>query len=145
MNDKFITAYGEKRKSQSVNTEPSMTKQSMKSDCDINFILTKFQKTGMIEHRKEYQGTYGEFAAIDYQEALNTVIQAQEVFESIPSSVRKRFDNDPGKFLDYATNPENLEDMRAIGLANPLPPAEPNNVAGEALRPEPPGETQLPS
>lgn len=116
----FRTAYGEKNPVQTFNTEKSMAKQAMKDESDINFIMKKFQKTGIIQHQKEFQGNYGDFAAIDYHEAMNIVVQADQMFDTVPSSVRKRFGNDPGTFLEFVTDEANHEEMRNMGLLAPL-------------------------
>ena len=53
----------EKRKNGSirvytVNNEPSMTDQQFKDDCDVNFIVNKFTKTGHLTHLAKFQGMY---------------------------------------------------------------------------------------
>ena len=61
----------------------SRTKQSFKDECDINNILSKYQKTGIVNHINQSEGQYGDFTSEqDYQKALNTVIQAQDMFSS---------------------------------------------------------------
>jgi phage internal scaffolding protein len=50
---------------------------------------------------------------------MNFIIQAQEDFALLPANVRKRFNNDPGEFFEFATNPDNYDDMVKLGLANP--------------------------
>lgn len=127
----FITAYGPKRVVNTVNTEPSMAKQSFKDESDINFILKKFRKTGLIEHLNVHKGEYAEYGDMDFHEAMLAVRDAEEMFSSLPADVRKRFDNDPGEFLQFAENPENLSAMRDMGLAPPeaVPPAAPSSPA----------------
>ena len=98
----------------------SLTHQSMAPECDINRIMAKWQKTGVIEHANTFNGDYGDFSEIPtYQEAMNKVIRGQEVFMTLPSSVRKRFDNDPHQFLEFATDPQNGDEMVAMGLQDP--------------------------
>lgn len=93
------------------------TKQSFKDECDINTILRGYQKNGIISHVRQVQGRYGDFiGAVDYQEALNQVILADEMFNSLPAKVRARFENDPAAFLDFAQNPSNEAEMRSMGL-----------------------------
>lgn len=98
----------------------SLTHQSMAPECDINRIMLKWQKTGVIEHRNEFQGQYGDFSEVPtYQEAMDKVIRGQEVFMTLPSTVRKQFENDPGQFLEFATDPKNHDQMVEMGLAEP--------------------------
>lgn len=100
-------------------TGPSLTKQSHAKECDINQIMLKWQKTGMIDHRNVYQGQYGDFTNTpdDYHESMNAVISANEMFESLPAKIRLRFGNDPGQFLDFVGDPENADEMIKLGLA----------------------------
>lgn len=98
-------------------TEPSMVKRAFKDECDINNIMARYQKTGLLEHVQTHQGRYGDFSDLpDYQTALNTVIQAEEAFGSLPSSIRKRFGNDPSEFLAFVQDAENREEMQRLGL-----------------------------
>lgn len=105
------------------NTEPSLTRQSFNDECNINNIMAKFKKTGIIEHAKEHQGQYGDFTEVtDYHTALNHVLQAQDSFMSLPAQLRARFGNDPGEFLQFTDDPDNIDEMREMGLL-PLPNA----------------------
>lgn len=120
----FVTAYGPKtvvRKNfdPKKKGEKSLTKQSMKDECDIQFIIDRFQKTGMVEHRNNWEGDYGEFEAVDYHEAMNIVTAANEMFMSLPSKIRSRFGNDPAQYLEFVQDPANITEMRELGLAYP--------------------------
>lgn len=97
----------------------SRTKQSFKQECDINTIMAKYEKTGVIEHTKSFAGHYGDFSDIkSYQEALDAVIAAEEMFMGLPAQARAKFANDPGKFLDFVEDPSNVEEMGRLGLLN---------------------------
>lgn len=99
------------------------TKQSHRDECDINTIMKRFEKTGMLEHANQYEGSYGDFTQIpeDYQSAVNLVQNAQQMFMSLPAEVRGRFENDPGEFLAFVSNRENRDEMLEMGLI-PQPP-----------------------
>lgn len=122
---KFRTAYKDKIQSPFNTVGDSMTKQSMMAECNINFIIDRFQKTGMIEHEKKYEGDYGEFDSIDFHEAMNIVAEAKSMFETVPSNVRKQFNNDPGEFLNFVRNKENEPEMAKLGLLDPSYALEP--------------------
>lgn len=99
--------------------KPSLTKQSFKEECDVNNILKKFAKTGLIEHVNRFSGDYGNYTSVqDYQTSLNQIMSANEMFESLPSKVRARFGNNPAEFLDFVGNPENIQEMISLGLAS---------------------------
>lgn len=98
-------------------TGESRTRQSFNAETNINNIMSRFEKTGIIEHLNQHNGTYGDFSTVsDYHSALNQVIEAQDSFNSLPSKIRAKFNNDPGKFLDFMTNPDNLEELQQMGL-----------------------------
>lgn len=117
---------------QTHNTEPSLAKQSFAAECDINRIMAKAQKTGIITHFNNHQGDYTDLPdATDYHEAMNAILAANERFADLPSSVRSRFHNDPANLLEFVANPDNLEEAVSLGLAAPreqLPDGE--GVAG---------------
>lgn len=123
----FKTAYGPKKRVQYESERPSMTKQSFVQETNVNFIISKYRKTGMLEHVNNHQGSYGEYQTIDFQEAMEAVRAAEGMFSTLPADVRKRFRNDPAAFLEFVDDPQNLDEMRTLGLlpAKPEPPAEP--------------------
>lgn len=99
---------------------PTLTKQSFKDECDVNNIMKKFEKTGLLTHTTKYQGKYADFTKVtDYQSALNTVIEANDAFDSLPSKLRARFANDPAEFLAFVENPNNREEAKKLGLLKP--------------------------
>lgn len=99
----------------------SRTQQQFVEECNINTIVKRFGLTGTVPVPRKLP-TYGDFSGvIDYQTALNSVLQAEESFSSVPSEIRRRFDNDPQKFLDFVVNPDNMDELRKLGLASPAP------------------------
>lgn len=99
----------------------SEVQQCFKDECDMNFILRKHQKTGLLDHVNTYKGDYADLSEpVDYQTALNVVISAESAFSSLPSNIRKQFENSPHKFLEFVNNPDNIDSLRDLGLAKPL-------------------------
>lgn len=103
----------------------SRTKQSMKAECDINNIMKKYQKTGLITHFAAHAGSYDFCPETDYRESIEIIRKAEAMFADLPSSARKRFDNDPGKFLAFVQDPKNHDEMRNMGLTKSQPPSPP--------------------
>lgn len=117
---KFRTAYdSDLPRIQFATTGDSLTRQASKQECDINRIMAKFEKTGVLEHRNTFEGQYGDFIDTpqDYHEAIQQVMDAQEMFMSLPSKLRRRFGNDPAEYLDFVSDPKNLDQMVEMGLA----------------------------
>lgn len=106
----------------------SMTEQSSAAACDIHKIMARYKKTGVMDHVNEYQGRYGDVEAVNLQDALQTVIDAEEMFQTVPSHIRKHCENDPVKFLEFMQNPENKQQIEEFGLsASHLPPDQPGS------------------
>ena len=101
------------------NEDRNSAKQSFRDECDINKIMARFQKTGILDHYTKHAPEYQDIPAIEYLDALNIVATAETMFEELPSEARKRFENSPDKFLDFVQDPENLAEMRKMGLAKP--------------------------
>lgn len=97
--------------------EISLTRQDAKDECDINQIVDKFQRTGVIDHRNKYEAKYGFADSNDLHQAMNLITEAQQMFDELPSKARKRFNNDPGQFLDFVQDPANINEMETLGLA----------------------------
>lgn len=98
--------------------DPSLAKQSFAEECDINAILNRWQKTGVIDHINDAAPQYMDVALVgDYHQSLNAVVQAQESFMALPAVIRARFGNDPGAFLAFAADPANAKAMIDLGLA----------------------------
>lgn len=119
-----------------LNTGTEMvTKQSHKDECDIHRILRQYQRTGIITHVQSARPTYGDLPdAMDYQTSLHVIMEANEAFAALPSSVRERFANDPGQFLAAFEDPSQAEYLREMGFLKPVP-SEPPRAAPDA----PPG------
>ena len=108
-----------RKRVQTFNDEPSMTQQQFKSQCDINQIIKKFEKTGLVTHLNHSQGQYGDFSKIsNFQENLNMVMQAQMAFDALPAAVRKRFANDPSQLLDFIQDDSNYDEALKLGLVS---------------------------
>lgn len=109
---------------QSKEDEICRTEQHHKQACDINHILKRYDRDGVITHVTQAKAMYGDFSEInEYQESLNLVIKSKESFMELPSAIRQRFHNDPGEFLEFVTDPSNLDQMIEMGLAEaPIDP-----------------------
>lgn len=97
--------------------DESLTVQSEAEDADINVIVKRFGLTGQLP-RDVRMPTYGDFNGVsDYREALDAVRAADASFMALPASVRSRFGNDAAAFVDFCSNADNLDELRAMGLA----------------------------
>lgn len=121
------------RSSATVNDEPSLTVQSQKDEADINVLVRRFGLTGQIlgVPRPPLEGDFSA-EAFDFQSSMNLIRSAQESFDAMSAVTRERFANDPARFVNFCSDPSNLEEMRKMGLAipeaKPQPPPEPTLV-----------------
>lgn len=96
----------------------SMTKQQFKDECDVNKIVPKAQQNGTLDLLISGNREYADVSSVlDYHAAYNVVLKAQEQFDALSAHVRKRFDNDPAKFLQFCEDPKNAREMASLGLA----------------------------
>ena len=102
---------------------PGRTKQSFAKESNINLIMAKYEKTGLLDHLNKHEGNYGNFIGYaDYHTSMNQIQEAADAFQTIPAGVRAKFSNDPAKFLEFAQNPENIDELIEMGLARPKSP-----------------------
>jgi phage internal scaffolding protein len=114
-----------------------ITKQSHKEECDINNILSQFKRTGIVRHITSRQALYLDLPSeMDLQTSLAIVKRAEHAFSELPSKVRDRFGNDPGRLLAALGDPTMADELRALGL---LKPVRPPDVAEPVPGPIPPG------
>lgn len=100
-------------------SEPSMTQQCFKDECDINVILRRFENGGAVESFNDRPASYVDTSEVpDYHSAQNLLIEAQVVFNELPTKVRKRF-RDPADLLSFLADSSNLEEARELGLCKP--------------------------
>lgn len=120
------TGYGPHERVQYRSDLPSLAKQSFAGECDINNIMSRFTKTGMLEHVRQNPGQYQDLPEdTDYHNAINLVIDANNAFLDLPSKIRGRFNNDPEKFLSFVADPENHDELVTLGLAEGSSEADP--------------------
>ncbi|AXL15151.1 internal scaffolding protein [Microviridae sp.] len=92
-------------------------KQSMKDECDINLVLNRYAKTGLLTPVMKQPPVFLDVSEMgDYQAAMANVFRAKEMFLQLPAELRRRFSNDPSIFLDFCSDPDNLEELQDMGL-----------------------------
>jgi phage internal scaffolding protein len=137
----FVTAYGDRVKEPYFTEGESLTQQHMQKECDIREIIKKHDRTGIINHVNRGVAQYGDYSEVnEYREALDLVNNAMGSFMGLPADIRKMFDNDPGEFFEFATNPDNADKMVELGLAPSPAPANASSGQAAAAAKEAPAE-----
>lgn len=122
--------------------EESLTKQSFADECDFNAVMSRWERTGVIEHVNASPPQYADVSdLVDYQTALNTVMSARTAFDGLPSAVRERFGNNPGALLAFLNDPNNRDEGVSLGLIDDKGGGAKSPSKGSvAPPPEPPKE-----
>lgn len=110
--------------------EKSMARQSEFESSDINAIMKRFEKTGVLpmDTRPALFQDVSEIGS--YRDALETMRLAEEGFMALSPAIRDKFGNDPVAFLDFTSRPENFAELQAMGILEA--PDTPKDVAPAA-------------
>lgn len=94
------------------------TRQSAKAECDINNIMARFVKTGMLTYvQTRTPAKYLDVSEVqDFRTMLEQVRITENFFAGLPATVRARFENDPVAFMDFMGDPSKEEEARELGL-----------------------------
>lgn len=99
-----------------LDTGPGLTEQSHKKECDMNYILRDYAKTGFVKHAKKHDGAYDDVSSVDFQEAMNVVARSKTMFEELPAAIRANFANDVSQFLAFVQEPGNSQRLQEMGV-----------------------------
>lgn len=101
---------------------PGRTKQSFKDKVNINKIVKKHRKNAMFG-RVSQVPFYGDVSGYTgLQDAMNKVDNARKLFANMSAEIRKKFDNDPIKMIDFLNDGKNYDE--AVKLKMVVPNAE---------------------
>lgn len=103
-------------------SDPTLAQQNFKEECDINTIVERFGITGQLPTNLRVPLNEEFIETMDYQAALNKLIEADAAFMQLPAHVRHEFQNDAGRFVDFVSDEKNVEKCREWGLAMPKAP-----------------------
>ena len=120
---------------------PSQVEQCHKDQININTIVAKAKKTGVVPMRPGAV-SYGDFSNVgSFEECLNAVNEARGAFMALPAALRKRFGNNPGNLLEFLDDEDNRQEAEELGLLEierseaAEPPSE---ASGEPVEPAEP-------
>lgn len=120
--------------------DESRTKQSFKDECNINTIMAKAIKSGIVPG-SNYSPVFGDFSSAgDFHELQNRILEVKAVFGSLPADFRKELGEDPGNLVEWLSKPENQSRAAELGLipqADPVPGPEPAPATPPGPEPAP--------
>lgn len=85
----------------------TLTEQHHKAACDINNIMARYTKTGVLDHVRRFEPVYSDLMPDEYHESMNKVAEAKSMFEELPSAVRRHFGDDVSQFLEFCADTPN--------------------------------------
>lgn len=97
----------------------TMTEQHHEKACNINSIMAKYAKTGLIDHVNRHKGTYGDVTGADFKAAQDLIAEQKTIFYELPAKVRAELDHDPANYLELVMTEEGQLELAAI--INPAP------------------------
>lgn len=101
-------------------SDPTRAQQQFADECDINTIVRKFGVTGQLPYDGRVPLDEDFYDLTSYQDALHALMEADQAFMTLSSDVRKRFDNDPAKFVQFVSDPANKDEWTKLGLTRPV-------------------------
>lgn len=109
---------------------PTRTKQAYKGKVDINQIVARHAKTGMIDHLNSKRPFYGDVSGLGgLQESIDKVREAEELFMQMSATIRKKFENNPVNMVKFLEDPKNREEAISLGMIKKPPEVPPNPPA----------------
>lgn len=103
-------------------TGASLTLQSEAKEADINNKVARHMAgpgkfgMGIGNPAATRQLTFGDVPSESYHEMLNKVTDVQNMFRSLPSRLRGRFNNNPYQLIRWIEDPKNEEQAVRMGL-----------------------------
>lgn len=138
----FVTAYGPHLRQKLTFALRDRTQQQFKDECDVNVIMRNYEVSGQLTHLAKKPLMWGDAPDLDFQGAMNQVVEARERFMDLPAKVRDRFNNDPGALLAFLGDEANRDEAEKLGLVNPVAgsaraakPADGNPTGGDVTPP----------
>lgn len=149
----FFTNYKRPPNVKSRNTLPSMTLQQFRDECDINNLVERYNRTGTFYNALDCAGRlarmpqFGDFSDLgDFREQQQKILDIYDHFQTLPSKIRERFNNNPAFFVEFVGDEKNLDECVKLGLlarpkaVDPVEVVKPAEV-GSGIALEKPVET----
>lgn len=100
--------------------DDSLTKQQFKNDCDVNVILKKYGRHGVVPQFDYLKPQFGDFTTVeDFHSAIDRIMDSRAVFDRLPATLRARFKNDPALLLEFVADDRNYDEAVKLGICSP--------------------------
>ena len=96
----------------------SLTEQQFAEESQILYKIRKYDSQGFFDSINRNPAQYTDFTQVrDLSDAIEQIEEARESFLSIPSDIRKKFNNSASEFFDFASKETNFPELVKLGLA----------------------------
>jgi hypothetical protein len=112
-----------------------VTEQSHKKMCDVNNIIRKYDKTGLLTHVSNMEYRFGAMSSMDFKQMNDQIAEFKSNVEALPSSIRKELGVTPMNVLKWFEDPKNRDRAIELGLISNLWTEETDGI-GERIRSE---------
>lgn len=85
--------------------------QTFKESSDINVIVEKAKRTGVLSHINKNAEFYEDLTEFNYEDAKNKIAETNSAFYGLDAETRAKFGNDPGKFINKV-GPMSLDEIK---------------------------------
>lgn len=97
--------------------DKSLARQSEAEGCDINVIMKRYEKTGLLPQVVGGAAFFADVSELgDYRTVVENIRLAEAAFGQLPADLRSRFRNDVAEFLDFVSDPANAGELVKLGL-----------------------------
>lgn len=109
---------------------PSVTEQSHAKECDINCIMARYRKTGVLAPDHQLRsGYYADLCEIgSYEEMQQAIVDAESHFMKLSPDQRDAFGNNVYRFLDEIHDSSKIDKFIKLGLVA----AKPSTIGTQA-------------
>lgn len=96
----------------------SLTEQQFAEESQIINKIRKYDSQGFFDSINRNPQQYTDFSQVrDLTDAIELIDNAKDAFETIPSDIRKQFNNSPSEFFNFASQESNYDELVKLGLA----------------------------
>lgn len=94
------------------------TDQSQVDDCDINKIMARYKKLGVLPPETAVKQFIDVSNIGDYHSSMNAILAAQDAFMQLDARIREAFENDPALLIAALEDPSQKEKLVSLGLVS---------------------------
>ncbi len=96
---------------------PGRTRQDQKDSCDLNLMMRKYLKQGVLPRLNTKTPVYDDFStALSYHESLDRIKRADILFAALPAQLRASCENDPAQLIAYVEGGEHIDELVDLGV-----------------------------